>query len=198
MRQGRARDREAGTPEDGLQSIQRLVVGVLGHHHMGHEAGGRNALVDHVRLDRRLHNRLAPGAGPFAADVAHDGERARHVVELLADVLADALHLAAATGASKMEPACGVTARAGIHPTPQQRHVGYVPQHYGLFPHMSALNNVMAGLAHLPPHARAPRAHEWLERMHLTGLQAHRPAELSGGQQQRARTGPGAGHPAAR
>ena len=75
--------------------------------------------------------------------------------------------------------------QGGIHQTPQQRHVGYVPQHYGLFPHMSALNNVMAGLAHLPPHARAPRAHEWLERMHLTGLQAHRPAELSGGQQQR-------------
>ena len=75
--------------------------------------------------------------------------------------------------------------QGGIHQTPQQRHVGYVPQHYGLFPHMSALNNVMAGLAHLPPPARAPRAHEWLERMHLTGLQAHRPAELSGGQQQR-------------
>lgn len=57
-------------------------------------------------------------------------------------------------------------------------------QHYGLFRTYDALDNVMAGLAHLPPHALLPRAHEWLERMHLTGLQAHRPAELSGGQQQ--------------
>src|SRR5947209_4282189 len=26
--------------------------------------------------------------------------------------------------------------------TPQQRRIGYVPQHYGLFPHMSALRNI--------------------------------------------------------
>ncbi len=35
-------------------------------------------------------------AGPFAAHMALDGEAARRVVQLLADVLADALHLAAA------------------------------------------------------------------------------------------------------
>lgn len=72
-----------------------------------------------------------------------------------------------------------------VHLTPQQRHVGYVPQHYGLFPHMSAQDNVIAGLAHLPPSKRAPRAREWLDKMHLAGLASRRPAELSGGQQQR-------------
>lgn len=48
-----------------------------------------------VRTHRsvRVHNRLALRAGPLAADVALDRERARHVVQLLADVLADALEL---------------------------------------------------------------------------------------------------------
>jgi molybdate transport system ATP-binding protein len=75
--------------------------------------------------------------------------------------------------------------QAHVNLSPQQRHIGYVPQHYGLFPHMSALDNVLAGLVHLPPSERPPRAREWLSKMHLAGLEARRPAELSGGQQQR-------------
>ena len=73
----------------------------------------------------------------------------------------------------------------GIHLTPQQRHVGFVPQHYGLFPHMTALDNVVAGLSHLPAQVREQRAGSWLAKVHLTGLERRRPAELSGGQQQR-------------
>ncbi len=69
--------------------------------------------------------------------------------------------------------------------SPQERHVGFVPQHYGLFPHMTALANVLAGLHHLPDHKREPCAREWLARVHLAGLEQRRPAELSGGQQQR-------------
>jgi len=73
----------------------------------------------------------------------------------------------------------------GIHLTPQQRHVGFVPQHYGLFPHMTALDNVIAGLSHLPAQLREERAGSWLAKVHLAGLERRRPAELSGGQQQR-------------
>lgn len=69
--------------------------------------------------------------------------------------------------------------------SPQQRRIGYVPQHYGLFPHMSALDNVRAGLHHLAPAEQLRRASEWLLRVHLDGLGQRRPAELSGGQQQR-------------
>lgn len=69
--------------------------------------------------------------------------------------------------------------------SPQQRRVGFVPQHYGLFPHMSALANVMAGLHELVPSEREARARRWLEKVHLRGLEERRPAELSGGQQQR-------------
>ncbi|MCB5184278.1 ABC transporter ATP-binding protein [Methylobacillus gramineus] len=69
--------------------------------------------------------------------------------------------------------------------TPQQRRVGYVPQNYGLFPHMSALNNVAAGLHHLPRDAQNHQARQWLERVHLSDYAKRKPAELSGGQQQR-------------
>lgn len=74
---------------------------------------------------------------------------------------------------------------AGINLPPQQRHIGFVPQHYGLFPHMTALHNVMAGLNHLPAQIRKQRAGSWLAKVHLSGLEQRRPSELSGGQQQR-------------
>ncbi|MEQ1439874.1 ABC transporter ATP-binding protein [Fontimonas sp. SYSU GA230001] len=76
-------------------------------------------------------------------------------------------------------------AQTGVNLSPQQRRVGYVPQHYGLFPHLSALANVEAGLGHLPRGQRARHARTWLEKVHLDGLASRRPAELSGGQQQR-------------
>jgi len=65
---------------------------------------------------------------------------------------------------------------------PQQRHAGFVFQHYALFPHLSALDNVV--LAAGP----APRPDEFgalFERLGLAGLERRRPAQLSGGQQQR-------------
>lgn len=69
--------------------------------------------------------------------------------------------------------------------SPANRHVGYVPQSYGLFPHMSALNNVLSGLGHLAKESRTTQALNWLANVHLEGLGHRRPAELSGGQQQR-------------
>ncbi|MBW8185053.1 ABC transporter ATP-binding protein [Shewanella nanhaiensis] len=72
-----------------------------------------------------------------------------------------------------------------IHLTPQQRHLGYVPQHFGLFPNLTALGNVVAALDHIPKAEREPRAKEWLERVNLDGLPDRLPANLSGGQRQR-------------
>jgi len=84
---------------------------------------------------------------------------------------------------------CGNTiwfdAERDIDVTPQARRVGVVFQHYGLFPHMSALDNVAAALGHLPAAQRAAKAHAWLAHVNLDGLEARRPGELSGGQQQR-------------
>lgn len=68
---------------------------------------------------------------------------------------------------------------------PQQRRIGYVPQHYGLFPHMTALQNVAAALHGLPSQEQSARAKAWLEKVQLTAFAQRKPAELSGGQQQR-------------
>lgn len=68
---------------------------------------------------------------------------------------------------------------------PHRRRVGLVFQDYALFPHMTALENVMAALNHLAPHEREKRARELLGLVHLEGLERRRPAELSGGQKQR-------------
>lgn len=68
---------------------------------------------------------------------------------------------------------------------PHRRRAGLVFQNYALFPHMTALGNVAAALGHLPKDARSSRAKNLLELVHLTGLEARKPAELSGGQQQR-------------
>jgi polar amino acid transport system ATP-binding protein len=66
--------------------------------------------------------------------------------------------------------------------------VGMVFQSFNLFPHVTALENVMLGLTRvrkLPPHEAEERATSWLERVGLKDkLQAY-PAQLSGGQQQR-------------
>jgi molybdate transport system ATP-binding protein len=76
-------------------------------------------------------------------------------------------------------------AAAGIDLPPQERRVGLVFQSYALFPHLSALANVMASLGDAAPAEREARAREWLSKMHLSGLEERRPGELSGGQQQR-------------
>ncbi|MBI3453152.1 MAG: ABC transporter ATP-binding protein [Rhodospirillales bacterium] len=75
--------------------------------------------------------------------------------------------------------------RRSIDAPPQRRRVGLVFQDYALFPHMSALGNVAAALGHLPRGARATRAQELLDVVHLAGLEHRRPAQMSGGQRQR-------------
>ena len=46
------------------------------------------------------------------------------------------------------------TAKALDRPT-RERPIGYVSQHYGLFPHLTALGNVACSLSHLAPAERA-------------------------------------------
>jgi molybdate transport system ATP-binding protein len=65
---------------------------------------------------------------------------------------------------------------------PQQRHAGFVFQHYALFPHLSALENVAIAAG---PAWEPPRVNALFERLGLAGLERRRPAQLSGGQQQR-------------
>jgi len=72
-----------------------------------------------------------------------------------------------------------------IHVPAQSRQVGYVPQEYALFPHLSAEANVGFGLRGLSRDERRARVREMIA---LTGLEeqrALRPRQLSGGQRQR-------------
>ncbi len=74
---------------------------------------------------------------------------------------------------------------AGIDLAPQARSVGLVFQHYALFPHLRAIENVAAALGHVARAQQTERARELLALVHLDGLEQRFPAELSGGQQQR-------------
>lgn len=72
-----------------------------------------------------------------------------------------------------------------INLKPQKRSVGYMFQNYALFPTMSVLENVMAGLKGRGE-AERNRAMEMLSRFRVEEYAGRLPGELSGGQQQRA------------
>ena len=71
------------------------------------------------------------------------------------------------------------------HLPPEQRHVGMMFQEYGLFPHLSAVQNVGFGLRHSSKAEREKRVNELLAVVRLGDAGAKFPHELSGGQQQR-------------
>jgi molybdate transport system ATP-binding protein len=74
---------------------------------------------------------------------------------------------------------------AGVCLPPHRRAVGLVFQEYALFPHLTALGNVMAASGHRPRSERRAHAEALLERVHLTSLASRQPHELSGGERQR-------------
>ncbi len=69
---------------------------------------------------------------------------------------------------------------------PQARRVGYLFQRYALFPNMTVLQNIDAGLSlERDAHARKTKREDFISRFHLEGLEERLPRELSGGQMQR-------------
>jgi ABC-type Fe3+/spermidine/putrescine transport system ATPase subunit/ABC-type sulfate transport system permease component len=61
-----------------------------------------------------------------------------------------------------------------------EREIAYVPQNYGLFPHLTVAEQL-----DFPRGAEIGAARRWTERLGLAGLEQRYPAELSLGQQQR-------------
>ncbi|MBJ7904289.1 amino acid ABC transporter ATP-binding protein [Streptomyces sp. DSM 110735] len=70
----------------------------------------------------------------------------------------------------------------------QRREIGMVFQRFNLFPHMTALENVMEAPLQVKREGKAAareRAEQLLDRVGLGSRKGHYPAQLSGGQQQR-------------
>jgi molybdate transport system ATP-binding protein len=77
-------------------------------------------------------------------------------------------------------------ARNQVDVAPELRRVGYVPQGHGLFPHLSALDNVAFG--HTKGQnalTKRRRAEELLTELGYRSVAQHKPSQLSGGESQR-------------
>lgn len=79
--------------------------------------------------------------------------------------------------------------KAGVNVPVEERAIGYVPQNYGLFPHLSAAGNVEFALACKRPalerRERRERALALLSELGLAEFAAQRPHALSAGERQR-------------
>ncbi len=71
----------------------------------------------------------------------------------------------------------------------EERHLAYLPQDFGLFPHLSAIDNVAFALAcrseRVSTNQRRDQAMTWLERFGIAKLAERKPLHLSGGERQR-------------
>ena len=67
----------------------------------------------------------------------------------------------------------------------EERHVAYVPQDCGLFPHLSVRDNVGFGLSRLAPSERAARVEGALAQLGAVAVADRMPTNLSGGERQR-------------
>lgn len=73
----------------------------------------------------------------------------------------------------------------GINLPSRDRRVGYLFQHYALFPHLTVAQNIAYGLWGQSKAAIADKVAEQLQRVRLVGFGDRYPHQLSGGQQQR-------------
>jgi molybdate transport system ATP-binding protein len=117
-------------------------------------------------------------AGELVALVGPSGSGKTSLLRAVAGLLAGR----SLRGRITVGEACWFDSDQGINLPPQQRQVGLVFQHYALFPHLSAIENIAIGAG---PERAASGFAPLLERLGLLGLEQRRPAQLSGGQQQR-------------
>jgi molybdate transport system ATP-binding protein len=115
------------------------------------------------------------GAGEVLALVGHSGSGKTTVLRTIAGLWRPDFARVIVNGSAWLDT------DAGVNLAPHKRRVGVVFQNYALFPHMTAVQNVMAAMDR-PDGQEAARI---LALVNLQGLADRKPAELSGGQQQR-------------
>jgi len=129
-----------------------------------------------------LDARLATDA-PFAALYGPSGSGKSLTLQAIAGLLRPASGRVAIGGRTLYDSARGIDLKAS------ERGVGYLFQHYALFPHLSVRQNVGFGLTSWRrrrlSREDARRVQDLLDRFGLAELADSRPDTLSGGQQQR-------------
>ncbi len=102
---------------------------------------------------------------------------------LLSLTLGIAGHAIARTGRLSIGDTLLVDSEKGIDTPVEARRIAYVPQHYGLFPHMTVREQIAFAMQCARQGTDTPDV--VLEAYGLTDFSARRPHELSGGERQR-------------
>ena len=123
-----------------------------------------------------LNVQLSCAPGELLALVGPSGSGKTSVLRAIAGLLK------IANGKISLDSDIWLETSSGTNVVAEQRPIGMVFQHYALFPHLSALDNVKLAL---PRNEAAENALQLLADMKLDGLALRRPHELSGGQRQR-------------
>jgi molybdate transport system ATP-binding protein len=130
----------------------------------------------------RLDVAFQASAGSTTVLVGESGAGKSTVLRLIAGLdRLDEGHIT--VGAARYADAAG-----RLHCPAWERDIGYVPQDYALFPHLSVFDNVAFGprASGMPSRRVSEVVGQALELVGVTELARRRPQELSGGQQQRA------------
>lgn len=134
-----------------------------------------------VELDNESPMRLAArfdcAPGELVALVGPSGSGKTSLLRAVAGLL----KTKGLRGRVAVGPQAWFDSSAQVNLPPQRRRAGLVFQHYALFPHLTALENVALAV----DGGGAGAARSLLDRLGLAGLENRRPAQLSGGQQQR-------------
>jgi molybdate transport system ATP-binding protein len=133
----------------------------------------------HQAVPVKLDVAFSVAAGEFMALVGPSGSGKTTILRSIAGLHRPATGRIAANGVVWFDHAVAVDFPA------RRRRVGFVFQSYALFPHLTAVENVLEALQDRPHAARQREARALLARLHLDGLENRRPASLSGGEQQR-------------
>jgi molybdate transport system permease protein len=146
----------------------------------GLQASLPSAAPRSVERDAELSLRLEKQLGEFSLDLEW-APQSRRLAILGPSGSGKSLTLKLIAGIDRFcEGRVIVDGRDLSHLEPWERSIAYVPQGYGLFPHLNVSEQVR-----FPVGANAQVAEYWINRLGLQGLEQRLPAALSLGQQQR-------------